>query len=234
MSRRILAFVALAGALALLFVRLGFWQLERLAERRATNRELARQLAQPPESIIAVRATNAPAHRRAVVEGVADFEHEFVLTGRSRNGSPGVHIFTPVRVPGLERAILVNRGWVYSPDAATVDLARWREARTRFTGFTVLAPHTAAVVAGRGRALRSLNAAGVARVVPYPVDDLYLVARDSGDAAAPVRLDAPALDEGPHLSYAIQWFCFAAIVLVGAGIVARRAQREGNAGSTGA
>jgi cytochrome oxidase assembly protein ShyY1 len=29
-------------------------------------------------------------------------------------------------------------------------------------------------------------------------------------------LELPAMDDGPHLSYAIQWFTFAAIALYGA------------------
>jgi cytochrome oxidase assembly protein ShyY1 len=31
----------------------------------------------------------------------------------------------------------------------------------------------------------------------------------------PVRQAAPALDPGPHLGYAIQWFSFATIAIVG-------------------
>jgi cytochrome oxidase assembly protein ShyY1 len=38
---------------------------------------------------------------------------------------------------------------------------------------------------------------------------------------------APALDDGPHLSYALQWFAFALIGVVGAGVVAVRARRPG-------
>jgi cytochrome oxidase assembly protein ShyY1 len=34
------------------------------------------------------------------------------------------------------------------------------------------------------------------------------------------------LDDGPHRSYAVQWFCFAAIALGGAVAVIRR-EREG-------
>ena len=49
------------------------------------------------------------------------------MTGRTRSGSPGVHILTPLRIPESDTALLVNRGWVYSPDARTVDLTRWRE-----------------------------------------------------------------------------------------------------------
>jgi cytochrome oxidase assembly protein ShyY1 len=44
------------------------------------------------------------------------------------------------------------------------------------------------------------------------------------------RLTPPPLDEGPHLSYAIQWFAFAAIALIGAGAVAIRRERVDGVG----
>jgi surfeit locus 1 family protein len=148
------------------------------------------------------------------VEGVLDYAQEFVVTGRSRNGSPGVHIFTPMRMSGSDTAVLINRGWAYSADAASVDLSRWKEERTSFSGFTQVLP-AGSVTSVRGRGLRPLTRDGVRQLVTYPVRSVYLVAQDSGGAAAPVRLAAPAHDEGPHLSYAIQWFAFAAIALGG-------------------
>jgi cytochrome oxidase assembly protein ShyY1 len=52
------------------------------------------------------------------------------------------------------------------------------------------------------------------------------------DSTAPstqkaARFALPVLDDGPHRSYAIQWFCFAIIALVGAGIVVRNDRRQG-------
>ena len=41
----------LAMVLAAVFIRLGVWQLDRLAQRRARNAAIARRLAQPPEPI---------------------------------------------------------------------------------------------------------------------------------------------------------------------------------------
>jgi cytochrome oxidase assembly protein ShyY1 len=35
----------------------------------------------------------------------------------------------------------------------------------------------------------------------------------------------PALDEGPHRSYALQWFSFAVIALVGAALMVARERR---------
>ena len=36
-------------------------------------------------------------------------------------------------------------------------------------------------------------------------------------SSTPVRLGLPAMDDGPHLNYAIQWFTFAVVALVGVG-----------------
>jgi surfeit locus 1 family protein len=43
----------------------------------------------------------------------------------------------------------------------------------------------------------------------------------------PVVLPEPELDEGPHLSYAVQWFVFATIAAVGYPLVLRRLSRRG-------
>ena len=41
-----------------------------------------------------------------------------------------------------------------------------------------------------------------------------------------MRREMPALDDGPHRGYAIQWFSFAAIAIVGALAVVRRERRD--------
>lgn len=232
MNRRIIAFLALAAALGALFVWLGFWQLDRRDERRALNEERKRHLELPTVPVIELVGENDAVNRRASVDGAPDFENEIVLTGRSRSGSPGIHILTPVRLPGNDTAVLVNRGWVYSADASTVDLKRWRETRTVFSGFTQRLPITAPTTAPpRGRAVRQLSHPGIARLLPYPVRSLYVVAQDTAASdSTPARLETPLLGEGPHLSYAIQWFSFAAIAIIGAVAVAIRgspAPRDG-------
>lgn len=228
-----MAFIALAVGLGAVFARLGIWQLDRLQERRAANARVERRLSLPPAPLASLAGDAERVNRRAFVEGTPDHPNEFVLTGRSRNGSPGVHVITPVRVPGSDTAVLVNRGWIYAPDAATADLRPWREARTRFTGYTQ--EFVAGAISGvQERGMRRLARDGVRRVVPYPVHEVYLVAQDSAGPNAPARLPPPALDEGPHLSYAVQWFAFAAIAIVGAAVVTLRTRRSGHAGAAGA
>jgi surfeit locus 1 family protein len=230
-NRRVFVFVTLAIVLAALFIRLGFWQLDRLQQRRARNAVIASRLAKPPVPVELLRDTTS--FLRATVAGTPDYANEIVLTGRSRQGSPGVYIITPVRRAGNDTAVLVTRGWIYSPDAATVDPRPWHEARGVFNGYVLpLAATASSQQRVDGRKLRTLTLPGVQRLVRYPVSPRYLVSQDSGADTTPARLAPPTLDNGPHLSYAIQWFSFAVIAIVGAVIVVLKA-RQG-AGSTGA
>ena len=246
MPRRLVVFVAIAVAFAALFVRLGVWQLSRLGQRRAHNRILAARLTQPPVAYAALPPDTAARHyRRVTVAGRPDYAREFVLTDRSRQGAPGVHVITPVRVaaggPGGDTLVLVDRGWLYSPDGTSVELPPVREGDSlAITGFLEIPSRRGGppeVGAGRAyRAYRYLDPAVAARDLGAPVTRDYVVAEPPPDESRPPynrlkRVPLPEItDEGPHFSYAVQWFSFAAIALAGAGAYARSEwQRRGDA-----
>ena len=248
MPRRLAVFLTLAVAAAAVCARLGVWQLSRLRERRALNASVAARFSAAPAPYAALPPDTAARHyRRVTVRGVADYAREFVLANRTRDGSPGVHIVTPVRVapgaggPGGDTLLLVNRGWIYSANGTTVDLARWREADTlAVTGYVEIPSRRPGVarLGGRARgyrAYRFLDPVLVAGDAGAPVSRDYVVAEPgAGEDPArppldrPVRVPPPALDEGSHFSYAVQWFCFAAVALVG-GATFAHAQRRGGA-----
>jgi surfeit locus 1 family protein len=232
-NRRIGSFLALAVLLSALFVGLGIWQLNRLSERRERNALLAARLAEPVAEF--ERLPSDATYRRVVVRGVPDITNEIVLTGRSRRGSPGVYILTPLRRAADEAAVLIVRGWVYAPDAATIDLARWREDRGEYTGYVNVLPESSAPEPRASqRKVRALSRVTLSPLFPYSIAPLYVVATDSASGSAPVRLPMVTLDEGPHLSYAIQWFAFAAIALIGGSAVALRTRASRHAGAANA
>lgn len=228
----------LAVAAAAVFVSLGVWQLRRLGERRQQNSFLASRRFAPeatPETL--TPDTAAARFRRIRLRGVYDFSNEIVHTLRGRTGSPGVNILTPLRREGNDTAILVNRGWVYAPDGITVDTTPWREADTLDgAGFVETFPTTgpfAPPQTARPRALRRLDRAALAKLFPYPIANYYVVLSASGPRGptpggtqapnVPPRVEPAALDEGPHRNYAVQWFSFAAISIIGIVIFIRRA-----------
>ena len=182
-----------------------------------------------------VHDTGAARFRRVRVSGAYDYAHEFALTLRTRNGSPGVDIITPLIRAGTDTLVLVNRGWIYAPDGMTADISKWREDdRVSAIGFIETFPPPSPFVSrspGRTRAYRWLDRSVVRFDIGRPIAPFYVVlAPDSMTgypmprqapitprAAAPIppRVQPRGLDEGPHKSYAIQWFSFAAISIFG-------------------
>ena len=227
MSRfRVPIFVLFALIAAAIFVRLGFWQVHRLGERRQRNALVRSRLDTPEVDVTTLAGDSASLRfRRVGVTGTPDYDHELVYASRSYKGSPGVNLLTPVRLPGRDTAVIVDRGWVYSPDGETVDLAKWHDRDSVFTGYVEEFPSVAgSMSAEHPRVVTRLGYAAIKRALPFPVAPVFVVMLGDSTIAPDrlARLTPPPLDEGPHLNYAIQWFAFALIALVGAGVVIRQ------------
>lgn len=215
--------LGLAGAAlvaAALCSGLGGWQLHRLGERRARNAAIAARRAAPPLALRGGVPADSVEHRRVLATGVLDYPRQRVWPGRTHQGVPGVTILTPLRLAD-GTAVFVDRGWVPSPDGQHVDLARTREHDTvTVVGLARRAP----------RAPGDVDPRALGDSLPYAVAPFVVQWLPAGegfsDSPMPVRRwPAVALDDGPHLSYAIQWFAFAAIALGGMVAVLRQARR---------
>lgn len=227
-------FFGITLVLAAGFVSLGIWQLSRLAERRATNRRIAAIRALPVISLDSAGGS-WPAerleHRRVTATGEYDPAGELVLRGQSEKGVAGVRLVTPLRIVGRDSAVLVARGFVPSPDAMTVDQGAVREGGlVRVEGIaSVLAdpgPPGDARVRNGLTTWRRVDLGEARRRVSYPLAGLVILQTpDSSLPATPRRDDPPSLDDGPHLSYAIQWFAFAITALVAGVLVGLRGGR---------
>lgn len=235
MRKATLFFTLFALGVSLGCIRLGFWQLERLRERREANAQVMARLGEAPVPVENLPRNFTARFRRATASGTYDFDNEFVQTTRARNGAPGVHIITPLRRPGTDTAVLVNRGWAYTPDGMRVDLKVFREdSSTIVDGFVDVFSAVAGPVStpSAERAVRRLDRDTIAARLPYPIANVILVQqKDSGefvavDRGTPVRLEPPRLDEGPHRSYAIQWFGFALVGIAGSVVVLQRDRKR--------
>jgi surfeit locus 1 family protein len=223
-------------------IRLGFWQLDRLEQRRARNAALAEGMARAPlvlraDTLAAVIRDPAAYHNRRVeLVGVLEPAGTVVLRGRSDGGRPGVHLVAPLRIDGGDTAVLVNRGWVPSPDAASLDPRPFVAPGTRrVEGLLQTMPEpedrgapTRIRVAGeevltlRRLHLPTLQEHTTTALLPFYVQELP----GARDAGPPYPVALPTLDDGPHLGYAIQWFSFAAIAVIGFGILLVRSSRS--------
>lgn len=191
---------------------LGIWQVRRLTARRAANAASELLRAEPPRTFPAGGALGSDV--RVVATGVYDLDHQFVIRGRAHDGAPGVEIATPLRIPGSDTALIILRGFVPSDDATSVDRTALAEPGTRTVhGVAFLMSEVGVPLERHGDTTWDrLPGRGMRTLLPYPVSPYAIwQEKESGMTGFPIRLGAPPLSEGPHLSYAIQWFAFASI-----------------------
>jgi surfeit locus 1 family protein len=220
----------IAGSIAVfvvaaLCVRLGFWQLDRLGQRQAYNAALAARMHTEPLVLGGAPAdTTGLRFRRVTASGTWDGERSIVLPGRSHRGTPGGYVLTPLRLDD-GTAVLVLRGWAPAADGATVPPdALEADGSQSVTGTIDAFPGQSQTLAPRAdsdaitfrRVWYAIDEPALRGQFPYVLANVMIRMEQTEDARRlPIALEPPPLDEGPHLGYAIQWFSFAAIALIG-------------------
>jgi surfeit locus 1 family protein len=209
------------GAIVLM-INLGFWQLRRLDERQAFNDQVTSRIDRPAEPLNAVLTDEADPEqlewRSVTAEGTYLPDEQFVVVNRSQGGSAGDIAVTPMELDD-GRILLVARG--FTPLGATSAAAptgtvevtgRLRPAQERRRG------QLSDTARGELTEVQRIDIDRLAPQLPGDPVAMYveLVSSDPPEAGAfPVPLERPELGEGPHLSYAVQWFIFSACVAVG-------------------
>jgi surfeit locus 1 family protein len=211
-----------------LCIRLGIWQLDRLEQRRAFNRQYETMRTMPaidlnkqiPEKISEME------WRQVTVQGEYDFENQVALRNQYRGSEYGYHLLTPVRFN--EQAVLVDRGWIPAEgNERPKDWEKYNEPGVvSLTGQIRLGQSKPALggvadaLPGDGSRLDVWSNADVEKIasqMPYPVLPVYIQpAADEQDDDPPIPYQ-PTIEitEGPHFGYALQWFTFATILFVG-------------------
>jgi surfeit locus 1 family protein len=227
-SPRRVAIVAVAVAVAAACVGLGFWQLRRLDDRRTANAAILSARSAPPATVRSAADVAALApFRRVLAQGTYDLEGEAIVYGRSLNGAPGHLVVTPLALDDGS-GILVIRGWVpFRMDVAPLEEAAPIVRDVGVEGFLVTAEsHDGSPPDAQG-VVRTLDPAAIAQPLPFEVAPLVLQLEEQRppQPGLPAPVPPPELSEGPHLSYAVQWFSFAAIALLGAAALLRHDRR---------
>jgi surfeit locus 1 family protein len=218
--------------IAVACARLGVWQLDRLEQRRDRNATAELHMEQPPVGADALDAKSLH-FRRATLSGVFDFERQVLVVARSYQGVPGVHVVTPL-ILADGRACLVERGWVPSPDGRTVDLTEYVEGDSARVEGVLLDKETDSRLSAEASwplPVRSAEPQQLEHRFPYDLVPLVVrrTSTPGNPALRPVPL--PPLTNGPHLSYAVQWFTFGTIALVGGVILFFRGTGNGERGT---
>lgn len=201
-----------------------FWQLDRLSERRTFNDQVESRIDLPHRDLAELLPAGAAIDpgqvewRTVVANGVYLPEEQFVVVNRSQNGRAGDNVVTPMLLDD-GRTLIVNRGFVPlgidAPEAPAGNVAVRgviRPSQERRTG-QLSDPATGVLAEVQRIDVERLGPQLTGEVIPVYVD--LLESSPPEPVGLPEPVIRPDLSDGPHLSYAVQWFIFAAAVALG-------------------
>ncbi len=214
----LILFVAVLGTV---MVNLGEWQIDRLHQREARNiTTVANERApiRPYAEIFTKTIGDADAWQRVEAVGTFDPEHQFVVRYRSIGDQNGYQVVVPLRTS--TGAVLVDRGFVPLPGGQPIPTTPppVPTGQVRVVGYVQRSEQgRSGAIVPNGNQVRLINSGALQRVIPYPIADGYIttITMDPAQSGGFGPLDLPEISDGPHFWYAVQWFMFTGIALVG-------------------
>ncbi|MBP6684477.1 MAG: SURF1 family protein [Leucobacter sp.] len=242
-SRRWLGYFALFVVFAIACVYLGNWQFDRRAQARAEISRIDRNYDAAPvplaEALPNTTDFDVDQHKWLTVTLEGSYEDDAVLS-RNRPGPEGVgaDIIVPFRTTD-GRVFFVDRGWVLASGTDMEDVLKTvPRPATGTVDVVVRLRASEPEVDGRssaGRTVASINVPEIAEVTGM-TGEIYsntygMLVSETPTAEHGVLPPKPERDEGPHLSYALQWYVFILIAGIGVGYAARQEFKNLNTGS---
>lgn len=208
MKRRLPVIATLVVGLAVAaMIGLGMWQLARLKQKEAALVAFRANLSLPATAYPAMNPTDDRFLFRTLSANCLRVTGWQVIGGRSRDGNPGWRHIATCATGAEGPGMLVDMGVGRDPHGK----ANW----------------TGGPVSGRAThepddhsfLVRLLGKASPLR--------LMIVSETAAPGLKPSPLPDPSAVPNNHLSYAVQWFFFAAVALIIYGLALRKRWREG-------
>jgi surfeit locus 1 family protein len=213
----------LTAALCAGFVRLGLWQWHKGVHAREQWTQFARG-ADEVQPLAGRRLVDVRLFQRISLAGRLDPGHQFLLDNRTARGNAGYEVLTPLTRTDDGQVLLVDRGWVpFSGSRARLpDVSFASSGPLPLTGRVANLP-SPGLASGRAPPERTgpwpkvtsyPTMPELERALGKPLEPRILLL----DSHAPLGFlrewQAPGLPPLRYLSYAIQWWCFAALAVV--------------------
>ncbi len=216
-------------------IRLGFWQLDRNAQRQASISHIKAMQALP---LLDLDLRPLPSdletmeYRQVTVTGVYDFNHQVALRNQVRarmsGTDPGIAMITPL-VMADGKTVLVERGWIPLEYTTPASWRKFDEPGTvSLDGIIRLSLEKAEMgsalidptLAPGETQLDFWNFVNLPRLqeqLPYSLLNVYIQQAPGTDLESlPYRLmEQPDLDPGAHIGFALQWFFYAGLLFFG-------------------
>lgn len=202
-----------------IFVGLGFWQLQRAAEKHQQETAYIEQQAQPPSQLNAQNLLRLADYQRVLAQGQFDGDHTWLLDNKQRNGRVGYEVVTPFRLAD-GGVILVNRGWL-----AGTGLREQLPAVPKVSGEQTLFGELVSVskhplldgtadASEWPRVVMALDPVAMSQQLGHPLAERYLRLDDASPGALITQWRVANISAAKHQGYAFQWFGMALALII--------------------
>lgn len=216
----------LTAAAALLFVRLGFWQLHRADFKEAILRRYAAAVSAPAQDFSTIKASlSNDSFPRVRVRGHYLADRIYLLDNPKHDGRGGVEVYAPFVVPDASRLLLVDMGFLPgSEHGKPPAIPALPSAEIIVQGLYVPPPPVGFEMGGDALTQQAhwpkssifMDPAEIAKDLRQPLYPRWL-ALDAEAGSPYLRVHTPdfsAMPPSRHRAYAFQWFTFALAVVV--------------------
>jgi cytochrome oxidase assembly protein ShyY1 len=229
--RSSIGLTAVLVGLALVFARLGLWQLERMHAKEA----LFLQFAEAPALTIAQARERGQRFARVQAYGRYDTRRHILLDNRIFNGQAGVHVLSPFVLEDGS-SVLVNRGWLaLPPDRRSLPVISTDSAPTTISGRWNTLPDKGPRVGPADQLTTDdwpqlvtyFDIGPISQALELDLPPWILQLDETEPSGFQGRDWQPAVMEPKtHGAYAVQWFALCAAVIVTWIVLGVRAGRE--------
>ena len=212
-------------ALLVSTVNLGFWQLRRFDERKANNAQIMETTGRESVAVNNLsidKLDKTQSYTPATARGTFDDDRQVYLINRSRDGVPGVEVINSFTLETDPVSyVAVNRGYLPRKVFNEGESEIWKPSSKvlEIEGF-IMIPFLDGKL--QGDEINRIDIDLLSDEWGVSLLPIYLQQNQQTSNDWPVQMKPPELTEGSHLSYAVQWFIFTLIGLVGYPLVLRR------------
>ncbi len=236
-QRRWFGYLAMAILFAAICAGLSKWQVDRTNEARAENELVDRNFNATPRPLDEVLPTLRSYHPKqewtqVTMSGTYLLKDQLLVRNRPFNGQPGFEVLDPLLLDD-GRVFVVDRGYLPTGQRQDTPDSIPEPASERVSVVVRLQASEPNLVGRTGvkGQLATVHVPDVATVVKRPTYTAaygLMVSESPAAATRPTAMPEPTVDEGLHISYAIQWVLFAIGGFLGLGYAIRQEYRIHN------
>ena len=205
-----------------LLLKLGFWQLDRAQYKHQRQTQFETRQNATPLNITQINQNNVEEleYYPLALKGHYDNRHQFLLDNRIQNHRVGYDVLTPFILENSDKVVLINRGWIPSTGRQKLPVLPAVEGQQKLVGLVYMPSKKAFTLSNRRSEtkwpllIQTINLKTIKSHYNKPIYPFVVLLSSDNKHGFIRKWRVVSLKASKHTAYAIQWFAFAATLII--------------------